>query len=73
MNTYIELLNDCGSIVSDENLVNVIYDYFVHSIWAICSFNGVRELFTCTDISVYCFFETGKMLKTHKRNPNVVN
>jgi len=63
MNTYIKLLNDCGSIIGDENLVNVIYDYFVHTIRAICSFNGVRELFTGADVSVHCFFKTGKMLK----------
>jgi len=63
VNTYIELLNNCGSIIGDENLVNVIYDYFVHAIWAVCGFNGVRELFTGGNVSVHCFFKTGKMLK----------
>lgn len=66
--TYIELLDDGGSVVGDEQLVDVIDDDFVHAVRAKCRLDGLGELFAGANVAVHRFLETGKVLKHIETN-----
>lgn len=61
--SYLQFFYNRGCIISNEQFFNMIYDYFIHAVWTICSAYSIGELFARRDVSVHGFLESGIMLK----------
>lgn len=55
---YVDFLEDRGSVVGDEDFIDMVHDQFFHTVRAVRSLGDIGDCFASLDISVHGFFQT---------------